>query len=119
MVAIGGGLWAHFLATISPDAFYFDITFITFAMLVVGGINSLSGAVIGTIAVSVVRELLRRVEAGFSVGSTHISTPGGTQDLILAFLMLLVLLFLSGGITGSKEIRWPLSKRPERWWPTR
>ena len=47
LVGVSGGLYAHFLGTISVDAFYLDVTLITLAMLVIGGVNSLSGAVIG------------------------------------------------------------------------
>ena len=45
-----------------PINFEFRIVFLTVAMLVIGGLYSLSGAVIGVIFVSVVQEVLRRVE---------------------------------------------------------
>ena len=48
---LGGSLYAHFIGTISVAAFYLDLAFVTLAMLVVGGMNSLSGAVIGVISI--------------------------------------------------------------------
>ncbi len=109
-VGLSGGLYAHFLGTISVDAFYLDITFITLAMLVVGGMNSLSGAVIGVIGISILIEFLRRFESGFHIGSATISVPGGTQEIGLGVAMLAILIFRQRGITGNREIAWPLSR---------
>ena len=46
------------------DAFFVTITFLTVAMLVVGGRLSLSGAVVGTVFITAVTEGLRRIEGG-------------------------------------------------------
>ncbi|HEY8013877.1 MAG TPA: branched-chain amino acid ABC transporter permease, partial [Dongiaceae bacterium] len=46
-VALGGVLFAHFLGTITANSFYLDLTFVTLAMLVVGGMRSLTGAFVG------------------------------------------------------------------------
>jgi branched-chain amino acid transport system permease protein len=45
--AIAGALWAHYLTSFSPKAFYFDITFRVITMLVIGGMGSVTGSVIG------------------------------------------------------------------------
>jgi len=45
--AVAGSLYAHFLGSFSPNAFYFDMTFEVVTMLVVGGMGSVSGSVIG------------------------------------------------------------------------
>jgi len=109
-VGVSGALYAHFLGTISVDAFYLDVTFITLAMLVVGGMNSLSGAVVGVVAVSALIEVLRQLEHGFGVGGITISVPGGTQEIGLGVALLLILIFRQSGITGNREIAWPLSR---------
>jgi branched-chain amino acid transport system permease protein len=110
LVGVSGGLYAHFLGTISVDAFYLDVTLITLAMLVVGGINSLSGAVIGTISISALIEALRQLEHGVAVGSLTISIPGGSQEIGLGVAMLLILIFRQRGITGNREIAWPVAR---------
>lgn len=109
-VGISGALYAHFLGTISVDSFYLDVTFLTLAMLVVGGMNSLSGAVVGVVAISVLIEVLRQFEKGLTVGPLTISVPGGTQEIGLGVAMLLILIFRQNGITGNREIIWPLSR---------
>ena len=109
-VGVSGALYAHFLGTISVEAFYIDITLLTLAMLVVGGMNSLSGAVVGVGAISLLIEVLRQLEHGFAVGSFTISVPGGTQEIGLGVAMLLVLIFRRSGIMGNQEIGGQLSR---------
>ena len=58
-VGAGGGLYAEFLGSMTVDEFYLEMTFVTLAMLVVGGIGSLSGAVVGVVVVTFVVEFLR------------------------------------------------------------
>src|SRR5690349_18000055 len=60
--AVAGALWAHFLTSFSPKAFYFDITFRVITMLVVGGMGSVTGSVIGPITITIISEALRRFE---------------------------------------------------------
>jgi branched-chain amino acid transport system permease protein len=107
---LAGGLYAHFLGTITVAAFYLDLTFITLAMLVIGGINSLSGAVIGVISISALIEVLRQLERGVDIGLTTIAVPGGTQEIGLGVAMVLILIFRQRGITANQEITWPFSR---------
>ena len=53
IVAIGGVLYGHFLGTLAVNMFWLDLTFLTLAMLVVGGLRSLTGKVVGTLSVRV------------------------------------------------------------------
>jgi branched-chain amino acid transport system permease protein len=106
-VGIGGALFAHFLGGVSTSLFYLDMTFLTLAMLVVGGMNSLSGAVLGVVALSTVIEVLRRFESGVDVGIVSVQLPSGAQEIALAVIMLLVLIFRPTGITRSREILFP------------
>jgi branched-chain amino acid transport system permease protein len=110
-VAIGGALYGHFVGILSPDDFYLSTTFLVIAMLVVGGVGSLAGAVLGVVAVTAVAEALLRVEYGFDAGFAHVKAPAGIQELGLAFFLLLVLIFRPKGIMGGHEIRWPRRRR--------
>ena len=49
LAGFAGGLYVHYLP-INVDAVYLDLTFITLAMLVIGGMTSLWGAVVGALA---------------------------------------------------------------------
>ena len=109
-VGVSGALYAHFLGTISVDAFYIDISLLTLAMLVVGGMNSLSGAVVGVAAISLLIEVLRQSEHGFALGSLTVSAPRGTQEIGLGVAMLVMLIFRRNGIAGNQEIGERLSR---------
>ena len=63
-VGVAGALFGMFIGSFNPDAFFLNITFLMVVMLVIGGMTSLAGAVVGTIVISAVSELLRRVEGG-------------------------------------------------------
>lgn len=115
LCGIAGALFAQSVGSIAPDSFFLALTFLTIAMLVVGGISSLAGAVVGTIVISALSEFLRRIETGFDVGSVRVDGPAGLEDLGLGFVMLLILLLRPGGITGGLEIRWPFGSWQTMW----
>lgn len=109
LAGIAGVLFAHFLGTLRVESFYLDPAFLFIAMLVVGGARSLTGAVTGVAAISVLTELLRLTEIGVPLPATGIvvATPPGLGDVALAAAMLLIILFRPQGIAGGREIALP------------
>jgi branched-chain amino acid transport system permease protein len=107
---IAGVLLAHFLGTVRVETFYLDLTFLIVAMLVIGGIRSLTGAVAGALVIAALTELLRQVEVGVAIGGMTIAAPPGLGDAVLALTMLLIILFRPKGIAGGREIGWPLGR---------
>jgi branched-chain amino acid transport system permease protein len=103
---MGGALYGHFQGTLRVESFYLDPTFLLVTMLVVGGMRSLTGAVVGCLVISALTELLRLVEVGMPVPGTAItlSAAAGFGDVVLAALMLVILIFRPNGITGGREI---------------
>jgi branched-chain amino acid transport system permease protein len=107
LFAIGGILYGHFLGTLAVSEFWLDMTFLTLAMLVVGGMRSLTGAVVGTLVVSGVREALRACEQGFNIAGTNVAAPQGTQEIALAVILLVILTFRPLGLLGDRELGTP------------
>jgi branched-chain amino acid transport system permease protein len=105
VTGVGGALYAHMLGAFGPETFYVSLTFVTIAMLVIGGMYSLTGAVVGTIAVSVMTELLRRAEMGFSLGPIHVTERPGLQEVAIALVMLLVLVLRPNGLVARGQGR--------------
>lgn len=103
-VALAGVLFAHLLGTMTANTFYLDLTFVTLAMLVVGGQRSLTGAFAGVLLVSVVQEVFRSIERGMSIGPVTLSAPPGLQEIALALILLLVLIARPDGMLGDREI---------------
>jgi branched-chain amino acid transport system permease protein len=105
LCAIGGGLTAAYLTAYSPKAFYFTLTFNIIAMLIIGGMRSVSGAVIGAALLTVVLELLRHVEEGLTVaGLFRIPEIFGLAQIGVALTFILVMIFRRSGIMGRWEI---------------
>jgi branched-chain amino acid transport system permease protein len=105
-VGAGGALYGMFIGSFTPDAFFLNITFLITAMLVVGGMTSLAGAVVGTIVIATLAELLRRVEEGLDFGLFRLSAHPGLRDVGLALVMLAILILWPAGLTGGGDLSW-------------
>ncbi len=111
-VGAAGALYAHFLGVVVAREFFLKLTFITVAMLVVGGIGSLAGAVTGVIVVTVLSDVLRHVERGVDLGFLAVPARPGLQEVGLAVLMLLILVLRPRGLTGGREVPVPRFLQP-------
>ncbi len=111
LAGLAGGLYVHFLP-INVDAVYLDLTFITLAMLVIGGTTSLWGAVVGALAVSALDSVLANAENGLEILGRTIEVPAGTRIVVVSALMALVLILRPSGLTGGREVTFdPLWRR--------
>jgi branched-chain amino acid transport system permease protein len=108
---LAGGLLVHQLGSITTDQVYLELTFLTLAMLVVGGLTSLWGAVVGALAVSGLDSFLSQAENGVHVVGHRVDLPSGTRLVILASLMALVLILRPSGLTGGQEFALPRLRR--------
>jgi branched-chain amino acid transport system permease protein len=108
LAGLAGGLYVHQLP-IEIDSLYLDLTFLTLAMLVVGGSGSLLGAVVGALAIGGLDSFLSAAENGVGVLGLHLDLPTGTAVLAVGALMALVLVVRPTGLTGGRELslRWP------------
>jgi branched-chain amino acid transport system permease protein len=106
LAGLAGGLYVHMLGSITADQVYLELTFVTLAMLVIGGVTSLWGAVIGALAVSGLDSFLSEAEQGVGVGFT-IDLPQGARLVVLGTLMALVLVLRPSGLTGGREFGLP------------
>ena len=61
VVSIGASLRVYETGSILPENFFFNYTLLTLAMLIVGGRNSVTGALFGVAVMTVGRELARRL----------------------------------------------------------
>ncbi len=115
MSAVGGALWAYFIVQFTPNNFYLHETFLIVAMLVIGGAASVSGAVVGAIAVALSSEMLRQTENwlntqrndGTSFGNLLPFQLIGFTEIVLAIVMIVVLVVRPSGLLSGRELRWP------------
>jgi branched-chain amino acid transport system permease protein len=104
LTAVGGGLMAHYLTSFSPATFYFTATFNYIIMLVVGGMGSISGSIIGATLVTILSEILRNAELGVQIGSINIPAVYGLSQIILSISFILIVIFRRSGIMGDHEL---------------
>lgn len=103
IMALSGALIAHFLGAFSPKKFYFHDTFLLLAMLIVGGMTTVTGAVSGTVLITLITEILRRFESGMTIGGFELPAIFGTTQIGIGLLILFAMFRMSEGIAGLKE----------------
>ena len=68
VVSVGAGLRVYEDGSLLPENFFFDYTLVTLVMLIVGGRNSVTGALLGVAVMTAGRELARKLgQEGFEV----------------------------------------------------
>jgi len=98
---------------LTADQVYLELTFVTLAMLVIGGITSLWGAVVGALAVSGLDSFLSEAEQGVGIGGVTVDLPQGARLVVLGALMAIVLVLRPSGLTGGREFGLPRLGRGE------
>jgi branched-chain amino acid transport system permease protein len=106
LAGLAGGLLVHLLGSITTEQVYLELTFLSLAMLVVGGVSSLWGAVLGALLVSGLDSFLSEAEQGVKLG-VSLDLPQGTRVVLLGAIMALVLILRPSGLTGGRELRLP------------
>jgi branched-chain amino acid transport system permease protein len=102
--AVAGSLYAHFITSFSPTVFYFDLTFRVITMLVIGGMGSVSGSILGAILIVGLGEGLRRVEDA--------TLLYGLSSIVLALIFIVVIIVRPSGLLGQREV--PLDRLFDR-----
>ncbi|GAB4308242.1 branched-chain amino acid ABC transporter permease [Pseudothermotoga elfii] len=103
---VGGSLWAHLITTIDPKSFTFTKTFEILIMAVLGGLGSISGAIIGAAVYTVGLEFLRFLESPFKIGPILFPGIPGMRMVVLSALLIVLMLFWQRGIMGREELSW-------------
>jgi len=105
--AIGGILWVHLILNLYPRVFGLHLVFNVVTMIVIGGLGSISGAVIGAAIITGFVEILAPLEEGFGFfGLFAVPRLLGLTTLILAAVLIVILVVRPEGIMGNREISW-------------
>ena len=101
---VGGGLYGHFLTTISGAGFYFSKSFDIVEISIIGGMTSLSGAFLGAIFYTIVPTFLQPLESGFTIFGVQLPQMFGLSNIIMAIILILLIIFRRQGLMGNSEI---------------
>ena len=102
--AVAGIAYAFYLGTISARPFYFNYVFLTVAMLILGGLRTVTGAVLGTLMISLGLELVRVLETGPVLLGVKLPQMLGLSGLLLGLVIVIVMAFKPDGLMGNREI---------------
>ena len=97
---IAGGLYSHYILSITAASFYETQLFMLLSMVVVGGSMSVSGAFFGTLFITLIRQGLRQVEPILTKRGLEAS---GSAEIVVAILMIVFLAWRANGITSGRE----------------
>jgi branched-chain amino acid transport system permease protein len=111
---VGGALWGHFITSFSPKAFYLKETFLILSMLVIGGTNTVTGAVVGTVIVTAAYESLRGLEGLLNEANAGGEPVIGLTEIVLALAMIAVLALRPGGIFPTREVGALVARRKNK-----
>jgi branched-chain amino acid transport system permease protein len=87
---IAGGLFAYMQSGIRPEDFSFDKSIDMIVMIIIGGLGSISGAIVGGVFVAVTLELMRDLQQ--------------YRLVLYALLLIIIMLVRPEGLLGSREL---------------
>ena len=111
VTGVGGALYAQDLTAFSPGSFFVAQITGVLVMAIIGGLGSISGALVGATLISLLAELLRHVESGTPIGPVQVQAPLGISQAVLGVVLIVMLRWRPDGILGALE----LEIDPRRW----
>lgn len=101
IAGIAGALYAHTQQFLEPNSFGFMISVIILVMIILGGLGSVTGAILGAIILMIFPEFLKYL--GDIKGSEYWKEIPRFRMPIYAILLIVLMLFRPTGIFGSYE----------------
>lgn len=108
LVGLAGALRVQTIGSTSPKQYTLDVTVLLLAMLVVGGMRTPTGAVVGTVVITVGNEMFRQL------GDPKRLDIDRLPDLFLGVVLLGVMLLRPGGMLGDTDLAAWLRRRTRR-----
>ena len=101
----GGGLMAMYMASVQAKSFTVSMTYEILLIVVIGGIGSITGSIIGTFLFVGCSEWWLRFldDSANNIGGLNLLAPGFRMVVFSIFVMIIVL-FFRRGIMGTHEL---------------
>lgn len=112
---IGGAMLAIFMGTVTASIFKSTMTYELLLIVVLGGIGSISGSIIGAMLFVFASEWwLRGLDSGVFMGISLPLFRNGFRLVVFSVIIMLVVLFFRRGIMGDKELPYLLNQWKEK-----
>jgi branched-chain amino acid transport system permease protein len=96
VVGLGGALFAALNGRVSPESFGLAQVLLHFAIVMIGGLGSLLGSILGAVLLTGAPELLRNFP--------------GLEEIVFSLMLVLVLFFMPKGLGGLAARYFPLTR---------
>ena len=102
---VGGGMLAMFMRSIDSKTFQLSLTYDILLIVILGGIGSVSGSVLGAFIITAGKELLRFFDEPLTLFGVNIPLfKPGLRMVVFSILLMLIVLFWNKGLMGGREI---------------
>ncbi|MBO9355471.1 branched-chain amino acid ABC transporter permease [Bordetella petrii] len=89
LVGVAGGLFAALIGRIAPESFNLHQLLLQFAIVMIGGLGSIMGSLMGAVLLTAAPEVLRNFP--------------GAEEIVFSLLLIAVLIFMPNGLAGWLE----------------
>ena len=103
---IGGGLLGHLLRILTPAQFSFNAVFIGVAMMILGGMGSITGSILGATIMTILPQFIIPFERGGEFLGLELPALNGLTQIVTALILIGVMLVKPEGLAGAKEFSW-------------
>jgi branched-chain amino acid transport system permease protein len=111
---VAGSLWAHYIGIITPEHFNVMISIQYLSMIIIGGLGSIYGSIMGAIFMTLLPEVLRLISGLFSDKyPVLVHLFGAIREGIFGLVIILFLVFEPDGLAA----RWNTIKNYWKLWP--
>jgi len=97
LAAVGGALYAFYMSFVNVESFVLDTSVLLIAMVVIGGVATLTGPIIGTLLILLLPAALSYLPG---LPSTEI---GSIQQIVYGAAMVLLMIFRPGGVWSLRR----------------
>lgn len=102
---VGGGMLAMFMRSIDSKTFQLSLTYDILLIVILGGIGSVSGSVLGAFIITAGKELLRFFDEPLTLFGINIPLfKPGLRMVVFSILLMLIVLFWNKGLMGGREL---------------
>ena len=104
---ISGGMLAVFMRSIDSKTFQIGLTYDILLIVVLGGIGSITGSVLGSFLMTAGREWLRFFDNPLTIAGVQVPLfRTGFRMVIFSLILMAVVLYYRKGLMGTKEFSW-------------
>ncbi|MFT0548100.1 branched-chain amino acid ABC transporter permease [Allopusillimonas ginsengisoli] len=112
---VAGGLWAYFFRVVTPESFPLILSIFFLAAIIVGGMGSILGGILGAVFMTMVPEVLKLVVGWLPIDGDTLQFVSPVRTIVFGLLIVIFLIFEPQGLAEM----WRRVRRFFHMWPFR